>query len=59
MVHPIACINHPYKPARCICNVCKNGLCKDCYVETGTDGNKKYWCTNCAPPKSNRGVAQI
>lgn len=59
MTRPISCINHPMKMARCMCNKCKNGLCKDCYTSTGPEGNKMYWCFNCSPPKSNRGVAEI
>lgn len=51
----ISCINHPYKPARCICSECKQGLCKICYVEK----DKKYYCKFCAPAQSNRGVIHV
>jgi hypothetical protein len=59
MTRPITCVNHPLKPARCLCNECDAGLCKYCYIETGEEGNKKYWCSEHAPEKSNRGVAKI
>ena len=55
MTRPIACINHPMKPARCLCCVCKVGLCKYCYKER----DKKYYCEKDDPGESSRGVAKI